>query len=295
MKKLPTLVALAALLSWSWLSAEERTWTSSDGREIKAELVSYDLEAEKIVIETSRGEYTLPFDKISDDDQAFVRKLAAEEAEEKKKAAERVGTTTKEVTDAGNSFHVYYPSSYSPEKKPPLLILFSPGGGGAGMLRNFRQGADALGWVLVGCDQLKNGMPDDEGKKIFEDQLAAIEERVDHDPDLLYMGGMSGGGLRAYQNSAFFDRPWKGIISCGGWLGGQENYDLDYRKKMAVAIVNGDKDKNANHWVVGDTGVLEKRRCEVELFAFPGGHVVGPPEVIEKAMRWVEENTERDD
>ena len=157
-------LALATILSFTPLTADERIWTSSDGREIKAELVSYDLEAEKVVIKTSRGEYTLTFAKLSEDDQKYLRKLAAEEAEEKKKAAERAGTTTKEVTEAGNSFHVYYPSY-----------------------------------------------------------------------------------------------------------------------------------KNANHWVNGDTGVLEKRRCEVELFSFPGGHVTGPPEVIEKAMRWVEENTERDD
>jgi hypothetical protein len=295
MKKLPSLLALVALCSLSSLSAEERTWTSSDGREIKAEMIAYDLEAETVVIKTSRGEYTLPFAKISSDDQDFVRKVAAREAEERKKAAERAGKTIKEVTDAGHSFHVYYPTPYRPEKKPPLLILFSPSGGGEGILKNFRQGADALGWVLVGCDHLKNGMSDEEGKRIFEDQLAAIQERVMHDSDLLYMGGMSGGGLRAYQNSALFDRPWKGIISCGGWLGGQENYKMEYRKDMAVAIVNGNQDKNANHWAPSDSGVLQGRGCEVKLFSFPGGHVVGPPEVIEEAMRWVEENTETDE
>ena len=298
MKSPSNLFAVLALMLSLPLVAEERTWTSSDGRELKAELVSYDLTAETVTIKNSRGEFTLPFAKISEDDQAFVKALAVKEAEEQeaaaKEAAGRAGKTTREETAAGNSYHVYYPKTYSVTQKPPLLILFSPGGGGAGILKNFRQGADALGWALVGCDKLKNGMPDDEGNKIFEDLLTAIEKRVDHDPNLLYMGGMSGGGLRAYKNSAVFDRPWKGIISCGGWLGGSVNYDLDYRKKMAVAMVNGDKDKNANHYVGPDTAVLEKRRCEVELFAFPGGHVVGPPDVIAKAMTWVSKNTDKD-
>lgn len=291
------LVAIKAVFLFSILHAEERTWTSSDGRKLTAELVSYDLEGETVTIKNNRGEFTLTFDKISDEDQAFVRTFAEKEAAEReaaeKEAAERAGKTSKEVTPAGNSFHVYYPKSYSPAKKSALLILFSPGGGGAGIMNNFRQGADALGWVLVGCDQLKNGMPNNEGIEIFKDLLAVIEERVDHDPNLLYMGGMSGGGLRAFQNSASFDRPWKGIISCGGWLGGAENYGLDYPKKMAVAMVNGADDKNANFYVEPDTNVLEKRRCKVELISFPGGHVVGPPDVIEKAMRWVEENTQK--
>lgn len=62
---------------------------------------------------------------------------------------------------------------------------------------------------------------------------------------------------------------------------------------MAIAMVNGDKDKNANHWVDSDRDALKKRRCEVEYITFPGGHVVGSPDVIEKAMKWVSENTEK--
>jgi len=298
MNSLPKIIITSTFMSLASVAAEDRTWTAADGRKIKAELVSYDIAVAKIVIKNKRGEFTLPFTKLSEEDQTFIRKLAGEEKEEreaaKKAAAERAGKTTKEVTDAGNSYHVYYPTSYDVAKKPPLLILFSAGGNGSGILENFRQGADALGWVLVGCDQLKNGMDNEEGNKIFSDQLAHIEKRVDHDPDLLYMGGMSGGALRSFLNSTRFDRPWKGIISCGGWLGGTVNYDLDYPKKMAVAMVNGDGDKNANSHVPGDTQVLEKRRCKVEYITFPGGHVIGPPEIIEKAMKWVEENTRKD-
>jgi hypothetical protein len=279
------------------LMADERTWTSSDAREIKAELVSYDVKTATIIIKNKSGQFTLPFVKLSQEDQTFIRELAEKEEEErgvaKRVSAERAGTTNKEVTEAGNSYHVYYPTSYSVAKKPSLLILFSPSGGGSGILKNFRQGADALGWVLVGCDKLKNGMSDEEGSEIFTDLLASIEKRVDHDPNLLCMGGMSGGGLRAYLNSVTFERPWKGIISCGGWLGGSENHGLEYPKKMAIAIVNGDGDKAANSHVAGDTQVLERRRCKVEYITFPGGHVTGPPEIIEEAMKWVEENSQK--
>ena len=291
-----TILCLFALTCLSPLHAEERVWTSSDGKKLKAELISYDLEANQVVIKNKRGkEYTLPLERLSEEDRNFLKELDQEKkekaAENAKIIAERAGKTFTEKTDAGNTFHVYYPKSYTSEKKPPMLILFSPGGGGKGIMNNFKQGADSLGWVVVGCDKLKNGQNWGEGKTIFNDLLPVIEERVDHDPELLYMGGFSGGGLRALLYSAEYDKPWKGIISCGGWLGGSKNYDKDYRKYMAVAMVNGDTDAGANSYAEADKDILKKRRCKVEIFNFKGGHTIGSPELIEEAMTWVQENT----
>lgn len=167
-----------------------------------------------------------------------------------------------------------------------MIILFSPSGHGSGILKQFKESCESVGWVGVGCDEFKNGMDTTVAESMFEALLPIIEKAVVHDPQRLYMGGLSGGALRAFGYSAKFDRPWKGIISCGGWLG--ERYELDYCKGMAVAWVNGNNDQNANAWVDNDTPVLERRRCKTKLFSFPGGHVVGPPEVLTEAMRWAE-------
>jgi len=274
MKSITSFIITLAIISLSSLNADERTWTSSDGKKFKAELISFNIDNNQVVIKNAKGkQFTLPLDRLSEDDQTFLKKLDEEQkavaSEKAKLIAERAGKTFTEKTDDGNTFHVYYPKSYSSEKKPPMLILFSPGGGGKGIMNNFKQGSDALGWVLVGCDKLKNGQDWGEGKTIFDDQLSVIEKRVDHDPQLLYMGGFSGGGLRAFGYSAEYDRPWKGIISCGGWLGGNSALDKDYKKYMAVAMVNGEKDSGANSWVEKDTAALKKRRCKVEQFNFP--------------------------
>lgn len=59
--KIPLFLAtLVALLSFTTAYAEERIWTSADGRELKAELMAYSLEAKTVTIKNSRGEYTLP-------------------------------------------------------------------------------------------------------------------------------------------------------------------------------------------------------------------------------------------
>jgi len=60
---------------------------------------------------------------------------------------------------------------------------------------------------------------------------------------------------------------------------------------MAVAWVNGDKDKNANGWIESDSAVLKKRGCKTKTFNFPGGHEVGPPATLTEAMKWASENT----
>ena len=70
---------------------------------------------------------------------------------------------------------------------------------------------------------------------------------------------------------------------------GPDGNALETGKKMRVAIVNGDKDEAANSYVERDQGILEKRRCEVKVFKFPGGHVVAPPDVILTAMQWIAE------
>ncbi len=154
------------------------------------------------------------------------------------------------------------------------------------MLNSVRQGCDALGWIAVGCDTFRNNGDEKEFSKRFTTLLPDIENNVPHDPEALYMGGMSGGALRAYGYSDEFERPWKGLLAYGDWLGpnGQEEVTA---KKMRVAIVNGDKDKNANFFIERVSKLLKKKLCKVKHFSFPGGHQIAPPDVTEQAMRWI--------
>jgi predicted esterase len=170
-----------------------------------------------------------------------------------------------------------------------MVILFSTHASGKSILNSFKEACEAAGWIGVGCDVFRNGSDSAAMEKLFGELLPAIEKSVPHDPERLYMGGMSGGSARALHYTAMFDRPWKGVISCGGWL--EKKFELDYRKGMAVAWVNGDKDSNANAWVEGDSAVLKKRGCKTKLFVFPGGHVIAPADTITEAMRWAEENS----
>lgn len=269
---------------------ESRTWTSADGRTITAELISHDSATGKVTIRRSNGKtYTLELEKLSEEDQQWLKeeeeRLAAEKAEKNKLA----GTTVSLASDGklATKYHVYYPGNYDADTEHPLLILFDPGGNGMSMVKGVRSACDAHGIIAVGCDTFKNGGPYDELVKRFEELLPHIEKNVPHDDKALYMGGFSGGALRAYDYSGRFDRDWQGILAFGGWLGPGDM--LKTARNMRVAIVNGEKDKGANQYTERDEKLLEKRGCEVKVFTFAGGHSVASPPVVEEALGWVVE------
>lgn len=300
-------MVVALVLSGSALG---RVWTSADGRTVDAELKDYDPVSGRMRLVRRGREFVLERDDLSEADRVYLvefeksRKEAAEKAaaaEKEKLAAEKeraavesqkAGTVVKQVTPGEHAlaYYSYYPKNYTYGRKLPLLILFSPSGNGRGIINNFKQAADDHGWLVVGCDGLKNGMDDELGRERFREILPDIEKNLPYNPEELYMGGMSGGAYRAYHFSAEFDRPWKGIVACGGWLGGADYSGLKYRRKMAVAMVNGDSDNNANNWVDRDTDALSGRSCKVKLFSFKGGHVVGPPDVLSEAIGWIIDN-----
>jgi len=302
MKKI-CLMACGIILAGSALG---RVWTSKDGRTTEAELKSFDPASGVATFVRGDGrEFKLNSNLLTEADVAYLeeweqqeklrrKKAAAEETEKAEIEKAKAGTIVKYVTkgDHGLSYHAYYPKGYAYDRELPILILFSPGGNGRGIIHKFKPAADTHGWIVVGCDGFKNNMDEDVGREYFEEMLPDIEANVCHNPQELYMGGMSGGAWRAYHYSAHFDRPWKGIVACGGWLGGEEYNGLEYPRKMAIAMVNGNDDNGANGWIERDEQTLKKRRCKVEVFNFDGGHVLAPSEVLSRAIEWIIDNRE---
>jgi hypothetical protein len=271
-----------------------RTWTSNDGTKIVARQIAYDEKTGTVTLRREDGrEFNLSPERLSEEDRARVSARAAAMREAREKAMAAVAALLDKTiryqtaTAEPRTYHVYYPPSYSPEKPSPMLLIFSPGGGGGGMIGNFKANASKHGWVLVGVDGPKNGQDTTIGSKMVADMLPEIEKTVAfHDPQQLYTSGLSGGAIRAFMTVSEHDRPWKGVISLGGWLGPNPE-TIKLPRGLAVAWVNGDSDRGANSYVERDTALVPGK-CR--LFAFPGGHVIGPAEVLEEAMLWVKEN-----
>jgi len=149
--------------------------------------------------------------------------------------------------------------------------------------------AEELDLIIASSDSFRNSKTDEAEDKmleIFEELLPVMEKTVLHDPSQLYMGGSSGGAARAFVYSHKVNRPWAGIFSNGGWLGGYEHYNSPY-PKMRVVVLNGNRDRAANRWIKTDGEVLEERGCIVNVFAFEGAHQVAPLASQVEALEWL--------
>lgn len=165
-------------------------------------------------------------------------------------------------------YYIYTPKTYKKGRKHPLMISFSPGGSGKSMVKAFFVSMEKAGWIVVGCDRLRNGTqtgknPTYNSPAVYPIEDELLDEILAEIPHTrLYLSGFSGGGLRAFDISARRKDKISGIISCGGWLGGErfggKAYEKElYRKGMYVAMLNGNRDKAANWFVKNDTQKLK--------------------------------------
>lgn len=293
MKLLLLPLALCGLLTLAKANDQMRDWTLASGKKQQAEILSYD-EAKKLVTLrlTDGTEVRINERDLSTIDRAWILQWV-EQDEEARNLLTKIGGTVTEHTGTGKfttPYSVYHPPSVAEGTKPPMLILFHPGGNGRREIYKYIQAAAKVGMTVVSLDYFHNA-PDfstaeTEMLECFRNLLPQIEAAVPHDEKRMFMGGVSGGAMRAYQYSAWLARPWAGIFADGGWLGGKKFYDLPY-PRMRVAMVNGDKDAAANQYVDPDTAVLQKAGCVVSVHAFEGGHQLAPPSVQEKALRWL--------
>ncbi|MHC4252190.1 MAG: SHD1 domain-containing protein [Planctomycetota bacterium] len=298
--------ALACVLLCSTAPAETREWTAS-GKKIQAEYVKYAFGV--VTLKTEDGkQLRFPLARLSPEDRVYVsemRKKGSSKASKKDSSARTMrssrgdpkvvalmnpGETFTRTADGetGITYHVYVPTSFKPDAPPPIIIAFSPTGKGAGMVKALKKSAEKAGWLVAGCDKLRNKFRD-RTEKHEDEVLDDILKSIPHQTDRRCLAGMSGGAMRAYSflQQGRRKEHYFAILALGGWLGGTSFLKLKYKPNVVVAQLNGDNDKGANAWIKRDAEALTKSGCAVRAFKFPGGHVMAPPKIIDEAIAWV--------
>lgn len=286
-------LALCGLLNIASANDQMRKWTFASGETQQAEIVSYNEAEKRVTLRLSdQREVIFSEPEFSAIDRAWILQWV-EQDEEARALLAKIGGTVTEHAGTGRfktDYAVYHPPVATDGAKLPMLILFHPGGNGRRSIYKYIESAAAVGITLVSLDYFRN-TADERGKEAemlecFTELLPQIEATVPHDERRIFMGGTSGGAWRAYHYSARIKRPWAGILAGGGWLGGKKYYHLDY-PRLRVAMVNGDKDTGANHYIAPDSAVLQMGGSVISVHAFEGGHQMPPPAVQEKALRWL--------
>ena len=305
------LVLAVALCDW----AVARTWTRTNGKTVEGEFVQ--AAAGTVLIKQDSGNTVrISLNQLSKEDQDFVKAQKEElqkEAASTNKPVLRGARAAKpsygpppkdgwqewepgkvyDKTTAGPAsagYHICIPTTFSATNPPPILFLFHPKGNGPEMVNAFKASAEKVGWTVVGIDKARNKMSLEEGGAIAREVMDEVEKAVPFNDKRIYVGGFSGGATRAYYASYTCPEPIAGIIACGGWIGGRELYESRFRRNMAVAMINGKDDGGAGGWAGSDGEALSKRKCQVKVFTFEGGHQIAPAAVLDDVMKWMEED-----
>ncbi len=292
----PIIYLVLVFMCLTRLSAntDERVWTLESGKSFRAELVRYDEAAGKVVLKLNNNAENQIFDanEFSVVDRAWLTEwLEFEESLDAKLKTlggrvEHLVTTGQYPTD----LFVYYPTARQQSGPLPGLILFHPGGKAGRHLKRHMEAGEKTGLVLIACGSFRNESTEAEAQaneERFKEIFPQILQRVAVDPNRLFLGGTSGGALRAYRQSALIKHHWAGIYANGGWLGGEENYNLPYPSGMRVVMVNGNQDAAANYYVKPDGAVLTKAGNLVGVISFEGGHQEPPVRSQIMAFNWL--------
>lgn len=281
-------------------NTDERIWTFKSGEKLRAAQLSYNRESAEIVLLINDEDVrTVQLDELSPIDQAWLIEWDQIEQEMDMLIGGLGGRFEHHVAEGefSTDLYVYYPTICETNSNRPMLILFNAGGNAARYLKLFVDAAEQQGIVTVACSEFYNSMDDDvnsEMLKRLKELLTIIDSTIPHDSKRVFMGGNSGGAMRAYGYTAEIDRPWAGIYANAGWLGGYDYYDLPYPSGMRIAMVNGNND-HANRWLERDSKLLGSKGNTVVLFSFDGGHQSAPPKSRLKALTWlINENGDYD-
>ncbi len=193
-----------------------------------------------------------------------------------------VSVTCLELPDY--KYDVFVPESYDPAKPCAILYTFSPGGGG--MIKQHLPANEVVPTIVVGIKGSKNGLP--ERKYIGEIYAVLLDthERFNLDPGAQFCGGLSGGSVVAY-SVARRSKYIGGVIASGGWLWNLYDRWFVYPRGLLVARIAGVDDKGALSWAKQDGEHLSKSGCKYKDWSQPGGHLMGTPENVKEAMKWL--------
>ena len=270
-----------------------RTWTMSDGTKLRAELIEVDPSGNFVYLR--KNERDPQFYRLSDFstvDQAWLVEWLEVSERLNAKLDDLSGRFShyNYIGDLFNyDFYIYEPSTVYESQGGPLMILFSPGPKGLRYLLRHLDAAESTGMTIVTLDHFGNTHSHEESMastERFKEILPKIEEIVQNDPNQLFIGGTSGGALRAIRTTIRIDRPWAGIYSNGGWLGTERYFESSYLP-IKVAMVNGNNDKGANYYLDRDVSILQENKAKVAVISFEGAHQVPPTISQEKAFNWL--------
>lgn len=194
--------------------------------------------------------------------------------------------------DANQSYALYLPSTYSSEKKYPVVYIFDAHGSGKLPVSLYKGIAEKYGYILIGSNNSKNGIPWDQTQVIANNLFSDSQERLSINTARIYVLGFSG-GARVANALCITNGAIAGAICCGAASPAANNKDP--RSNYTFLGICGNKDFNYVEMRKYDMIELAGRGVKHAFIEFDGKHEWPSEEVMKEAFLWTELSAMRKD
>jgi predicted esterase len=185
-------------------------------------------------------------------------------------------------TDPSVSYSLYLPSTYTEGKTVPVFLAFDPMARGTYPVNRYKELAEKYGFILMGSNDSRNGMPMQQLGQISEALFAEMRTRFDADSTRIYLTGFSG-GARVACIIGMFGNKVQGVIGCGAGL---PETDRQHLKTFRYFVIAGEADPNLSEVIMQDQA-LTQAGWNHQLMVIPGGHEWPPVAGMDQAVRWM--------
>ena len=182
----------------------------------------------------------------------------------------------------GTSYSIYIPEKPDNNAPFPVIFCFDPHARGWLPVEKYKSLADELGFVLVGSNNSKNGLPMEEAGAIFRYMLNDLSMQINIDKNRISTLGFSGGG-RIAAWLAGQNEKINSVISCGAGLPPKmyiTTLDFNY------LVLIGNQDFNYSEiWKI--SSVPQGDEKPMDYLVFDGKHEWPPEELMGEAFLWI--------
>ncbi len=192
------------------------------------------------------------------------------------------------VTSAG-IFSYYLPNNYSDTGEFPVIFIFDSHGDGNLPLNNYFTWAEQYGFILVGSNVSKNGLPQNQLENIIKQFFRKVFATFSIDKNRIYVMGFSG-GARVSSIAAIEQQDVRGMILCGGGLAYR---NFPQNKKMDILLFAGYEDFNMVELMNLDT-LLSENNYRHQLILFNGHHQWPHTSAMKDGFLWILFNEMKD-
>jgi hypothetical protein len=183
------------------------------------------------------------------------------------------------------TYAVYLPSNYDVSKKYPVIITFDPQADGKLPVAKYKDLAEKYGYILVGSNVSKNGIPWTESSYIVNNLYTDVLERFAIDSQRIYLMGFSG-GARVANGATIIHGGIAGVICCGAAYPAINS--TNPRNNYTYLGIVGLDDFNYSEMRKYDMIDLAGHNIKHALLTFDGKHEWPPLEVMNEGILYFE-------